>query len=135
MKGLNISEEFGVILLGLATYDLLSGDWVLPWDQNPTFSLGRAAIVFLLLCLLIFSLTITHRANSVSADAPSQTVGDRSQAVMRRNPLIHVLAAGIVIAVLAFSLLFVSGRDTFLIWAGVGFINSGPWVERLAARV
>jgi hypothetical protein len=139
LKGLNISEEFGVILLGLAAYDVVNGSWLLPahvdWTSGGWLVLLRAMVTFVVLVLLVASLAITHRTNSMVAGVGLIESGERSRKLMGKRPFLYAAATVMIASVLIFALIGLGPRQAFLIWVGVGFVNLGPWVEKWVVRI
>jgi hypothetical protein len=136
MRGLNVSEEFGVILLGLAVADLVKDSWILPmWIDGAEFGIVRWVLTLVLLMLIVGSLVITHRTNTIAATKNFRESGEASLVDMKKRPLLYILPAAIVIFVLVFALSQFGARQAFMIWAGIGFLNFGPWIEKWASRI
>jgi hypothetical protein len=136
MRGLNLSEEFGVILLSLAVYDFVNGNWaVFGGAAEQGFGLAKWILLFALLFVLVVSLSITHRTNSSVASHRIIEAGKASEIQMKRHPWLFVLPSAVIAATLLITLLGLSNRTTFLVWSGIGFINLGPWMEKWVDRI
>ena len=130
MKNLNVSEELGVILLGLAVYDFTSTPWSGPIDIGvPEFGPVRWILTFLLLSSLVISLSITHRTNAMVASRRIIDAGNQSLDHMKRRPFEYLAPTFLVFVTLALSLTMFGSRTAFLVWSAIGFINIGPWID------
>lgn len=139
MRGFNVSEEIGVILLGFSVYDAVHQTWGypphIPELQAGEFGWIRAGLV-LVFCLLIgSSLAISHQTNlRSSADGLAGLRAKSARGLIERI-VPTAIAAALALCAIGYAWIGIGFRQAFLVWLGFGFANSGPWVERWTSRV
>jgi len=141
MKGLDIFEEIGVILVGFTIYDVVGrSEW------SPLFSsLGigsgnriMTGLAILVICVLIAgSLSLSHRTHlkAFSGDSPLLSAERReilNQLTIDR-PWLTLASAFLALASLALVCLGLGARSMFALWLGYAFVNSAP-IARLLTR-
>jgi hypothetical protein len=139
MRGFNVSEEIGVILLGFSVYDAVHQAWDYPAGiaelQAGEFGWIRAGLV-LVFCLLIgSSLAISHQTNLLSSIDGVDGLRAKSAPALIKRIIPTALATGLALSAIAYAWLGLGFRQAFLVWLGFGFANSGPWIERWTSRI
>jgi hypothetical protein len=139
MRGFNVSEEIGVILLGFSVYDAVHQAWIYPPNivelHAGEFGWIRAGLV-LVFCLLIgSSLAISHQTNLISSVDGLAGLRAKSARGLIERIIPAAIATLLALAAIGYAWLGLGLRQAFLVWLGFGFANSGPWVERWTSRV
>jgi hypothetical protein len=139
MKGLNIPEEIGVILLGFSVYDSVHQSWIYPAHIAELdvggFGWLRAGLIFLFCVLIGSSLAISHQTNVRSSAEGLVGMRAKSAQALKDRIIPTATAAVLAIAAIGYAWIGLGFRQAFLVWLGFAFTNSGPWVERWTSRV
>jgi hypothetical protein len=139
VRSFNISEEIGVVLIGLSVYDALNLAWIYPTGlvqlQAGGFGWVRAALVSIFCLFIASSLAISHQTNIRSST--NGIAGLRKKSARELISLIVPTAIGQTLSGFAIAIAWygLGPKQAFLVFLGFLFANSGPWIDRWTSRL
>jgi hypothetical protein len=139
VKGIDIFEQIGVVLIGFVIYDAAYSEGTSPLLPEGSFGWLRAMTIVILCLMIAISLLISHRGSSETF-TENVTIGDPQfqnhlrQATQGKGRSMY-LGAALAAAALLLAYVGLGEKQAFLLWLGFGFVNFGPLASSLEKRL